>query len=574
MNDTHLDGDTPTDDEFIAYGLQQKAEKKAARNPVTDFPAHIERKYGTPVKTRSRQRRGTNTSTNGNHAKAALNAEVEAVRTALKGTRNHTLNTAAFNLGQLVAAGTLSEDDVERELFAAAMECGLGQGETRATINSGLTGSADKPRDLSNVGHNGHDPIGSSDIGEPVHPPTFYDIEQGFWDSRDSLQKIYQAAMARMCAPWAVLGFCVARALTLVRPCITLPPLIGGAGSLNWVAVISAESGGGKGAAQQVAKELVNEVVLERNLGSGEGLVDQYVKTPAKGKEPAALHEAVMFTTNEIDTLAALKSRTGSTLLGTLKSGFSGEPLGFSNRNASSLHLVSHTYRMTVTISAQPKKAAWLFEDIGGGFTQRMMWFPARDKRVDFETPEMPAPLTLPCQSCWEWPKQLEIPDSARDSVKRARVHWMRGQESELDGHALFVQEKFAFGLALLDGRDEMNEQDWDLAGIAMRVSECERNRVYQVIEQAGDEEAEKRGRLNGIAYDAADEEKFHRQAQRSRRISAWIFKKLKTGQLTRAQLRDKANPRDRKHFDYVFTKLAEDRQIEQNGQTKIWTVA
>ena len=54
------------------------------------------------------------------------------------GGRNRTLNRAAFSLGQLVAKGALSRDDVEGALASAARDCGLGEREAAATIRCGL----------------------------------------------------------------------------------------------------------------------------------------------------------------------------------------------------------------------------------------------------------------------------------------------------------------------------------------------------------------------------------------------------------------------------------------------------
>ena len=127
------------------------------------------------------------------------------------------------------------------------------------------------------------DPIGVGDLQEScvLAPVDLTEIDQGFWDSRASLKTIYEASMARMCSPWAVLGHCAARALALVRPNAQLPPLIGGPGSLNWFCAVASASGGGKGSASAVAKALVEEPVLTRNLGSGEGIVDSYVR-PAR----------------------------------------------------------------------------------------------------------------------------------------------------------------------------------------------------------------------------------------------------------------------------------------------------
>jgi len=56
------------------------------------------------------------------------------------------LNRAAFNLGQLVAAGLLDVDQVRAGLLAAAAEAGNPEAKARATIESGLRGRAAKPR--------------------------------------------------------------------------------------------------------------------------------------------------------------------------------------------------------------------------------------------------------------------------------------------------------------------------------------------------------------------------------------------------------------------------------------------
>jgi bifunctional DNA primase/polymerase-like protein len=75
----------------------------------------------------------------GRYAQVVLAAAVERVAGAPVGTRNDTLNRAAFALGRLVGAGLLDSADVVRELDAAARHCGLGRAETRRTVRSGLT---------------------------------------------------------------------------------------------------------------------------------------------------------------------------------------------------------------------------------------------------------------------------------------------------------------------------------------------------------------------------------------------------------------------------------------------------
>ncbi|GAA1603059.1 hypothetical protein GCM10009828_032150 [Actinoplanes couchii] len=79
------------------------------------------------------------------YAEAALDAETARVAGAVEGTRNDTLNRAAFMLGRLIGAGLLDEPEVRRELTAAARQAGLGWSEIRGTLRSGLTAGRRHP---------------------------------------------------------------------------------------------------------------------------------------------------------------------------------------------------------------------------------------------------------------------------------------------------------------------------------------------------------------------------------------------------------------------------------------------
>jgi hypothetical protein len=85
------------------------------------------------------------------YARAALAREAQAVAAAPAGTCNHTLNRAAFSLGQLAAAGLLDPGEVRAVLLEAALAApATGHADrerrARATIESGLRGGARKPR--------------------------------------------------------------------------------------------------------------------------------------------------------------------------------------------------------------------------------------------------------------------------------------------------------------------------------------------------------------------------------------------------------------------------------------------
>jgi hypothetical protein len=86
------------------------------------------------------------------YIRAALDAEAREVATAPEGQRNNTLYQAALKLGQLSAAGLLTESLISDRLVAAATECGLPRAEAHRTIASGLRVGSRKPRQTTVAG--------------------------------------------------------------------------------------------------------------------------------------------------------------------------------------------------------------------------------------------------------------------------------------------------------------------------------------------------------------------------------------------------------------------------------------
>lgn len=86
---------------------------------------------------------------------AALEGEVQRVLDAVSGTRNDTLNRAAFALGQFVGAYLLTQATAEAALRAAADAIGLmsddGPRQVEATIASGLGAGIKQPRHIKGV---------------------------------------------------------------------------------------------------------------------------------------------------------------------------------------------------------------------------------------------------------------------------------------------------------------------------------------------------------------------------------------------------------------------------------------
>lgn len=322
-----------------------------------------------------------------------------------------------------------------------------------------------------------------------------------FWDARHYLEHIRTYARARRVSPWAVLGVVLARVATATPHFVVLPPIVGGVASLNLFVGLVGRSGAGKGAAESVAAECFNVGLIETHTtGSGEGIAHGYMHRTKNGPEWNDELHAVLFSVPEIDTLSALGNRQGATLMPELRRAWSGERLGFAYADPTKrLPVPAHEYRMCLVAGIQPGRAQTLLEDSDGGTPQRFLWLPAYDPDAPTVPPECPEPMK------WEAPDtgsrstsgqfvtrtgeiRIRVAQVARDTIDQARLDRLRGSGEALDGHGLLTRLKVAAALGLADGRLEVTEEDWHLAGVIHRKSDATRAGVQQVLTAANEE--------------------------------------------------------------------------------------
>lgn len=507
------------------------------------------------------------------YARAALENETAAVARAPEGERNETLNKSTFNLGTLVAAGLLQRTDVEESLTRAALASGLNPTETAGTIRSALKGSQDKPR-------------GVAPLPELSPNVTFTSVDQitgeiseiPFWDSREVLAHIRQFALARMTSPWAVLGVVLLRTLACIPPWVTLPPLIGGPGSLNLFCAIVGPSGVGKGATEAAATEAVTqpEDVYTAPVGSGEGIAHQYAHRTRQGVERD--RDSVLFSVPEVDTLTALGNRQGATLLGQLRSAFSGERLGFGYADATRrIPIERHSYRLTMVVGVQPERAGPLLDDADGGTPQRFIWLPATSADISADPPSTPAPWALGRIRWGEvlsldkvtWNRHIQIPDEVAAEIRGQHAARARGEGDALDGHAMFAREKVAVALAVLDGRWVVTLDDWALAGVVMRMSDLTRMRIQQTLSESADRAESARSERD--ARRAVTVEDRVREAA-VKRVCRSILRRVQVDGIGWSELRRGLTSEDRKWFEEAIATLQDGQRIEVaeggNGRT------
>lgn len=85
------------------------------------------------------------------YAQQGLINELARIANAPEGTRNDTLNTAAYNLGTLIGAGQLGEQLVVDQLTRAGLAAGLEPRETERTIRSGISAGLQEPRVIIDI---------------------------------------------------------------------------------------------------------------------------------------------------------------------------------------------------------------------------------------------------------------------------------------------------------------------------------------------------------------------------------------------------------------------------------------
>lgn len=347
--------------------------------------------------------------------------------------------------------------------------------------------------------------------------------EDEFWNGTSRLQYVFDMARATQVPPWGVLGCVLALVSANVPPNIVIPAYVGKQpGSLNCYIALIGESGGGKGLTEGVAKKLIpfpSGIITQP--ASGESIASLFVRrVPAEtgtGERLATRLEcwnnSALLDIPEISTLGAAMSRKGSTLLGTLASAWSGEPLGARNKSeADTLEVLRFAYRLVMIAGVQPGNAYIIERESPTGLPQRFLWFVLLDPDCpDAEhVPAPPAgelgfdpakfdryrPSEMDLNGLYQngsidryvaengtplYPLyELEYPQEAQDWLKRDAVDRLRGtRDATLDGHTPALVFTVAGLLALFEQRDDgmftVRMDDWLRAQYIVKHSQANR---------------------------------------------------------------------------------------------------
>lgn len=384
--------------------------------------------------------------------------------------------------------------------------------------------------------------------------------EDEFFDTTPQLRTIRQWARARYAAPWAVFGAVLLRVAATTGPEIQLPGVIGGRASLNLLAAFVAPSGGGKGISDKVARLAWPAPIVERPVGSGEGIAATFM--PPKKPDTPPITRAII-SVPEIDTLAGLAARQGSVLLAQLKSAAMGEQLGQSNASEATTRIIApHSYRLCMSVGAQPAHTGVLFDDTTGGTPQRFLWF----LTIDPDMPAEPAPDPDPLDTelplwCPGEDGVVEItygPPEIAEQIVAAHIARQRGEAEALDGHAMLTRCKVAAVLAILHRRSVVSELDWQLSEAVM----AESARVRDWIVAESRKAARKKIRDRALAHAAGEEFISDRKLERAKAaVLRWLER---DGELSKRDLRPKLKADIRDQFTTALAELVADGLIAE----------
>ena len=350
--------------------------------------------------------------------------------------------------------------------------------------------------------------------------------------------------------------------------------------SLNPYVGLVGPAGAGKGAAEAAAADAVDVGDVElAQVGSGEGLAHLFMRrlSDKEGGGQEQHREAALLSVPEIDTLTALGSRQGATLLPELRKAFMGERLGFGYADPKKrLSLAGHSYRLSLVVGIQPERALALLSDSDAGTPQRFLWLPATDAGAPEVQP--------PCPRQWKWKAPEWPPDDfmdprtdvdvckpARDLIDTERVKRLRGEGDALDGHALLTRLKVAALLGIMDGRLEASVTDWNLADTVMAVSAHSRSAVslalHAVSLRRTEAEAARAATIGKRVAKATEEARAELVAN-----NVVLALRAADGSLSHSELRRKVAYRDREHFEPALTLLQKQKwirreKVEYRGQ-------
>lgn len=438
-----------------------------------------------------------------------------------------------------------------------------------------------------------------------LRPDRHYSPDE-FWESRALLKAIKWWASDRVKSPYAILVWVMVQMLSRI-PYNTFYVTKTGANSLNMTFNISGDTGTGKSASRHLASDPEK---ICRFLGnywfgaplvqprSGEAIGDSYFirtkKTSDDGKEYweddwVNLNRSVIFFFDEVLFLIGKQRQNSSTLPSVLLSMWSGEMLGGALAGGHGKTVNPKEYRACTVIHSQKENDPYRSDTSGySGETSRVLNVRsvnpnarADQQKVSGQFPPRLVEIPRFGGEGTQMPPQFRALPEMEAAQEEQDLLASEGLHDKTRSHEILQRAKVACVLAALDGRTELEIEDWHLALHLIEHSRTVDSEIRAAQRIAVRSEAGKSGEILGIRMEAAEDAKeqaaIERVAKNIRKHAPdadYDPSKLSTNQRDEGalgRLKAKISSRDRgKVFDEALEFIYEELQGkggEKNGE-------
>ncbi len=352
-----------------------------------------------------------------------------------------------------------------------------------------------------------------------------------FWESRKNLNYVRRFMNSRGTSEWAGLGAMLEVAAQTIPPRVVLPDHVGDFGSLNGIVGLCDASGGGKTNAQKLGQRVLDMPGFEiqtRVVATGEGIPTHYGHYNTKAKCVEYHTDAFLQIASDVDGLYAQMTRTGATLLPAMLSAWDGGNLGGAIATKEKMVPVGqHRYRWGLIVGVQLLRSQRLLETESSGLLQRILLLPTdfRD-RVDRSQEKMkPLAFAPPVGDAGDAVSEyldlqnmgkdlppddmhvLTLPECVLYDTDEFDLKKRQGRMPDpADHHLNLVRLKLAARFMWFEGRAEMNEEDWQLAGYVIdRIHKPTRERLRQGAKESRRRAIEERELDRALVRDSVD---------------------------------------------------------------------
>lgn len=322
------------------------------------------------------------------------------------------------------------------------------------------------------------------------------DIEADLWGKTPRLSHIAQAADSMGRNRLALLAVTLTRVLHEVHPDVKLPGVrdgaIGSRASLNLGVALVGSSGQGKSATLQESKVLLGCEQTDHHPSTGQGLIQSFLTVDKESGENILKDDPrAFYVVDEIDTLGALGTDTGSTLLSEMRTMLTGGSTGSSNATKERQRsLPAGSYNFQLVAGVQPARAGALLDSRDAGTPQRFIWVPVTDPKTALHPDDRPAwPGELGWNSdfllAFEFGESVvRYPDwllaELKDYDYKISLESSHGGELSRHGHMNLLRLKVATGIAFLHESFTVEDLHVEIADMILMSSkrtqlECER---------------------------------------------------------------------------------------------------